>query len=90
MKKIFKPSVIVIVALACLVSAGTLWAGPVAPCSPKAKACVEKDGEIFCTWSEESVSNRLVPGRGGQLAYVRLPVTTVRTEKCSDAGHSHK
>jgi|GEM_PF-3978811 hypothetical protein len=90
MKKIFHLTVIV-VALSILASAGTLWAGPVAPVCPahcgKCEKCIEKDGDFYCNRHKEVRENKLVPGRAGLLTWVFVPTSRVRTEKCADGVH---
>ncbi len=73
----------VVVALSILVSAGTLWAGPVAPpCPVHGNKCVERAGDMYCNWTEDAVVNKLVPGRAGLWGWVRMPTSELRTEKC--------
>ena len=82
MKRFFRLFAVV-VALSVLASAGTLWAGPVAPlCPAHGKTCVERDGAMYCSWTEEVMVNKLVPGRAGLWGWQRMPTTELRTEKC--------
>ncbi len=84
MKKIFHLSVIVVV-VSVLASAGILWAGPVAPvCPAHSQSCFERNGNFYCSWTEETRVNKLVPGRGGQWQWVLMPAYQLNTEKCAE------
>jgi hypothetical protein len=89
MKKILHLTVIV-VALSILASAGTLWAGPVAPvCPAHCQKIFKRDGDFYCGCTEEAVSNKLVRGRAGLPAYVFVPTPGVRMEKCAEGVHEN-
>jgi hypothetical protein len=82
MKKSFH-LIAAVVALSILVSAGALWAGPVAPLCPEhGKTCVERAGGMHCSWTENVMVNKLVPGRAGLWGWVRTPTSELKTEKC--------
>ncbi len=83
MRKIFNLTVIV-VAVSVFASTGVLWAGPVAPvCSGHSQNCFERGGDFYCSWTEETRVNKLVPGRGGKLQWVLMPAYQLKTEKCA-------
>jgi hypothetical protein len=86
MKKIFHLSVI-IAAVSVLASAGILWAGPVATvCSAHSKNCFERDGDFYCTWTEDVRENKLVRGRAGLLTYVFVPTSSGENSKVRRGG----
>ncbi len=83
MKKIFNLTVIV-VAVSVFASTGVLWAGPVAPvCPGYCQKTFEKNGDLYCSWTEETRVNKLVPGRGGQWQWELMPAYQLKTEKCA-------
>ncbi|MFZ0946022.1 MAG: hypothetical protein WB930_17625 [Syntrophobacteraceae bacterium] len=89
MKKILYVSVIV-VALSVFASAGILWAGPAAPvCPAHGQSCFERNGDVYCTWAEETRVNKLVQGRAGQWQWALMPTYQLKTEKCAVGVHKN-
>ncbi len=72
-----------VLALGSLLTAGTLWAGPVTQLCPKhGRPCVEKAAGMYCNLSEEIMVNKLVPGRAGQWGWVRMPTFREASVEC--------
>jgi len=88
MKRIFFASMIVLT-LSFLAFGSIVWAGPVAPVRPthSTQSCFQRNGDFYCSWTEETHVNKFVPGARGQWEWRFVPTNELKTEKCAEGVH---
>ncbi len=73
-----------VLAAGAFLSAGALWAAPVAPLCPWHRtACIQKSDGMYCSVSEESAVDRFVPGRAGLYGWERVPEYRETSQRCA-------
>ena len=89
MKRILYPLLATAVALSILLPVGVFAAqDPGAFCSTHVgKTCFVKNGDYYCSWSEDVPQSRLIRGRAGQPDWVRVTTSRLQTHKCAAWEH---
>lgn len=85
-----KKKTLILATVALVTSVSPLLAeATTSACPAQGRQCVVRDGDRYCSWTENVISEKLIWGRAGQPAFTPVLTSQTKLEKCADSGHDH-